>query len=44
MGMGKKTWQKCVNEDMKHMGLRRCDAQDRTIWRNGVFWETSNQR
>src|SRR5579864_7632418 len=22
---------------MKRMGLRRCDAQDRTMWRNGVF-------
>jgi len=38
-GRGKKTWQECANEDMKQMGLRRCDAQDRTIWRNGVFGE-----
>jgi hypothetical protein len=37
MGRGKKTWQECVNEDMKQMGLGRCDAQDRTIWRNGGF-------
>jgi len=36
-GRGRKTWQECVNEDMKRMGLRRCDAQDRTVWRNGVF-------
>jgi len=36
-GKGRKTWQECVNEDMKRMGLRRCDAQDRTVWRNGVF-------
>jgi hypothetical protein len=36
-GRGKKTWQECVNEDMKQTGLKRCDAQDRTIWRNGVF-------
>jgi hypothetical protein len=27
-----------VNEDMKRMmGLRRCDAQDRTMWINGVL-------
>jgi hypothetical protein len=35
-GRGRKTWQECVKEDMKRMGLR-CDAQDRTMWRNGVF-------
>ena len=34
---GKKTWREYVNEDMKQMGLGRCDAQDRTIWRNGVL-------
>jgi hypothetical protein len=42
-GKGRKTWQECVNEGTKRMGLRRCDAQDRTMWRNGVL-ETSNQR
>jgi len=36
-GRGRKTWQECVNEDMKRIGLRRCDAQDRTMWRNGIF-------
>jgi len=36
-GRGKNTWQDCVNEDMKQMGLRRCDAQDRTIWKNIVL-------
>jgi hypothetical protein len=36
-GRGRKTWQECVNEDMKRRGLRRCDAQDRTMWRNGVL-------
>jgi hypothetical protein len=36
-GRGKKTWQEYIIEDMKQMGLRRCDTQDRTMWRNGVF-------
>jgi hypothetical protein len=38
-GRGKKSapWQECVNKDMKQMGLGKGDAQDRTIWRNGVF-------
>jgi hypothetical protein len=36
-GRGKKTWQECVNKDMKQMGLKRCDAQDSTISRYGVF-------
>ncbi len=26
-----------MDEDLKRMGLRRCDAQDRTMWRNGVL-------
>jgi hypothetical protein len=34
---GKKTWQESVNKDMKQMSLRRCDAQDRTVWKNGIL-------
>jgi hypothetical protein len=34
---GKKTWQECANEDMKQIGIRKYDAQDRTVWRGGVF-------
>jgi hypothetical protein len=36
-GWGRKTWQECVNEDMKRIGLRRCDAQDHIMWRNSVL-------
>jgi hypothetical protein len=32
----KKRRQECVNEDMKQMEPGRRDAQDRTVWRNGV--------
>jgi len=35
-GKGKKTWQECVNADIKQMRLKKCDARDCTIWRNGV--------
>jgi hypothetical protein len=41
---GKKTWQECVDEEMKQMRVKKCDAHDRAVWRNGVFLETSNQR
>jgi len=34
---GKKTWHECVNEDLKQTGLTKCDAQDRTVWKNGVL-------
>jgi len=34
---GKKTWQVCVDEKMKQMGLTRCDAQDRTVWRTAFL-------
>jgi len=32
-GRPKKTWQDCVSEDMKRLGLKREDAQDRALWR-----------
>jgi hypothetical protein len=34
---GRKHGRSVLNEDMKQTGLKRCDAQDRTIWRNGVL-------
>jgi len=36
-GRGRKTRQECVIEDMKRMGLKTCDVQDRTMWRNGIL-------
>ena len=32
-GRPRKTWQDCVSEDMKRLGLKREDAQDRALWR-----------
>src|SRR5437867_3725744 len=31
-GRGKKTWIKCVTTDMKKIGLRKEDAQNRSLW------------
>ena len=36
-GRPKKTLNDCVMEDMKKAGLRREDAQDRVVWRNGIL-------
>jgi hypothetical protein len=36
-GRGRKTWKECVVKDMKDLGLRREDAQDRVKWRNGIW-------
>jgi len=41
-GTWKKTLQESVNEDMKQVRLRRCDAQDRTVCKNGVFGKRLN--
>ena len=36
-GRGEKTWKECVVKDMKDLGLRREDAQDRVVWRNQIL-------
>jgi hypothetical protein len=36
-GRGRKTWQECVNEDLKKVGLTEVAAQDRAGWRRGVL-------
>ena len=35
-GRGRKTWMKCVKDDMREFGLRKEDAQDRTYWRDSI--------
>ena len=40
-GRGRKTWLQCVNSDMKDLGLRVEEAQDRQLWRRNFFGETS---
>ena len=35
-GGNRKTWMKCVKDDMKEFGLRKEDAQDRTYWRDSI--------
>ena len=29
-------WRKCVDEDMRSMGIKVCVAQDRCAWRNAI--------
>ena len=31
-GRGKKTWIECVTTDMKKIGLKKEDAQNRSLW------------
>ena len=38
-GRGGKTWQECVDEDMKELGLKREAAQDRAVWRRAILGE-----
>jgi hypothetical protein len=35
-GRGRKTWRVCVEEDMKALGLRAEDAQERLRWRKAI--------
>jgi hypothetical protein len=35
-GRGRKTWQECVNDDMKKLRLTREGAQDRAGWRRAI--------
>ena len=43
-GRGRKTWNGCVEEDMRKLGLKRVDAQDRTVWRSAILGKTSDPR
>jgi len=36
-GRGRKTWQECVAEDMRSLGLRREAAQDRAVWSSAIL-------
>ena len=36
-GAGRKTWKKCVDDDMRKLGLRVEDAQDRLKWKDGCL-------
>jgi len=36
-GRGKKTWKKCVADDMKKLKLERNDAQNRAVWRSSIL-------
>ena len=36
-GRARKTWNECVEEDMRSHGLRREMAQDRAVWESGVL-------
>jgi hypothetical protein len=36
-GRGRKTWRECVNDDMKKLGLKKEEAQDRLAWRKGIL-------
>ena len=35
-GGNRKTWMKCVKDDMEEFGLRKEDAQDRIYWRDSI--------
>src|SRR3954469_25319685 len=35
-GGNRKTWMKCVKDDMEEFGLRKEDAQDRIYWSRGA--------
>ena len=35
-GRGRKTWIECVTADMKKVGLRKEDAQNRPLWSSSI--------
>src|SRR5437867_9559122 len=35
-GGGRKTWMKCVKKDMRECGLKKEDAQDRSVWSRSI--------
>jgi hypothetical protein len=41
-GRGRKTWQECVNDDMRKLGLARDGAQDRAGWRRAISGKPSD--
>ena len=43
-GRGRKMWNECVEEDMRRLGLKRVDAQDRIVWRNAIVGKASDPR
>ena len=43
-GRGRKAWNECVVEDMRKLKLRKEDAQNRVIWRRGIYGKPSNLR
>ena len=36
-GRGKKTWSQCIDEDLRALQLNVRDAQDRLVWRRGIW-------
>ena len=41
-GRGKKKWVEVVEKDMKALGLKKTDVQDRGKWRRKIGGETSD--
>ena len=35
-GRPRKTWMECVKEDIEECGLKKEDAQDRSLWRRSI--------
>jgi hypothetical protein len=42
-GRGRKTWKECVADDMRKMELRKEDAQDEVLWKNGILGNPPNR-
>ena len=36
-GRGRKTWEECVTEDMRSLGVTREEARDRAVWRSAIL-------
>jgi ribosome biogenesis SPOUT family RNA methylase Rps3 len=36
-GRGRKTCKECVADDMRKMEMRKEDAEDRVLWKNGIL-------
>ena len=43
-GRSRKIWRECVNKDMKELGLREEDVQDKDRWRRMIFGDPSENR
>jgi hypothetical protein len=39
---GRKTWGECVRDDMKRLGLRKEDVQDRVRWKGLTYGNRLN--